>query len=82
MPSIYTTLKKSDRKFIRTEKARIRRQFSDAVKQEEMITEMYKKLVPAMGTASPAKPIAAEPKKEAKKVVAKKPKAKKAKAVA
>jgi hypothetical protein len=35
---------KSTRKFIRTEKARIRRQFLDVKKQEEMIAELYKKL--------------------------------------
>ena len=38
---------KSIRKFIRTEKARIRRQFLDAKKQEELIKEMYNKLSPA-----------------------------------
>ncbi len=47
MPSIYTNLKKSDKKHIRTEKARIRRQFLDFAKQEELITELYKKMVPA-----------------------------------
>ena len=35
---------KSVRKFIRTQKAQIRRQFWDVKKQEEMIKEMYKKL--------------------------------------
>ena len=45
MPSIYTQLKSSDRKFIRTEKARIRRQFLDFKKQEEMINELYKRLL-------------------------------------
>ncbi|MBX4200571.1 hypothetical protein KW786_00395 [Candidatus Parcubacteria bacterium] len=37
------TLTHSDRKFIRSEKASIRAKFSDAKKQEEMITELYKK---------------------------------------
>ena len=35
---------KSVKKFIRTEKAQIRRQFLDAKKQEELIKEMYNKL--------------------------------------
>ena len=48
MPSIYSTLKSSDRKHIRTEKARIRRQFFDRKKQAELITELYKKMVPAL----------------------------------
>jgi len=37
---------KSIKKFIRTQKAQIRRQFSDAKKQEELIKEMYNKLSP------------------------------------
>lgn len=37
------TIKKSDKKFIRTEKARIRRQFLDVKKQEELIDNLYKK---------------------------------------
>lgn len=45
MPSIYTQLKDSDRKFIRTEKARIRRQFLDLKRQEEMIAELYKRVL-------------------------------------
>ncbi|OGZ65126.1 MAG: hypothetical protein A3C50_04060 [Candidatus Staskawiczbacteria bacterium RIFCSPHIGHO2_02_FULL_43_16] len=51
MPSIYPNLKFSDRKFIRTEKARIRRQFLDMAKQREMISELYKKLVPSENAA-------------------------------
>ena len=35
---------KSVKKFIRDQKAQIRRQFSDAKKQEELIKEMYSKL--------------------------------------
>jgi hypothetical protein len=34
----------SVRKFIRKEKARIRKQFFDFKKQEELISELYKKL--------------------------------------
>lgn len=45
MPSIYPQLKYSDRKFIRTEKARIRRQFLDTKKQEELITELYQRIL-------------------------------------
>jgi len=37
-------MSKSIRKFIRTQKAQIRRQFWDVKKQEEMIKEMYNKL--------------------------------------
>jgi hypothetical protein len=33
------------RKFIRQEKARIRREVLDIKKQEELITELYKKLI-------------------------------------
>lgn len=39
------TLKKSEKKFIRLEKARIRRQFFDIKKQEEMIDQLYKKFI-------------------------------------
>lgn len=35
---------KSLRKFIRNEKARIRRDFVDLTKQTELISELYKKL--------------------------------------
>ncbi len=59
MPSIYPNLKFSDRKHIRTEKARIRRQFSDLVKQKELISELYKK----MNAVAPEKPKAPEVKK-------------------
>ena len=37
---------KSVRKFVRTQKAQIRRQFWDVKKQEELIKEMYEKLMP------------------------------------
>ena len=38
-------LTKSARKFIRSEKARIRAQFLDVRKQEDLITELYKKML-------------------------------------
>ena len=68
------TIRKSDKKFIRTEKSRIRRQFSDSKKQEEMINELYKKFVK---TESPKEVKAEKPEKEVKteKGEAKKPKA-------
>ncbi|MDO8530016.1 MAG: hypothetical protein Q7S10_01205 [bacterium] len=37
------TLKKSDKKFVRLEKGRIRNQFLDVKKQEEMIDALYKR---------------------------------------
>lgn len=37
-------LNKSEKKFIRTKKAEIRKKFWDVKKQEEMIAEMYKKM--------------------------------------
>ena len=70
MPSIYTTLKKSDRKYISTQKARIRREFLDVKKQEEMISELYKRVLPNTEKAKEAKP--AE-EKETIKVKAEKP---------
>ncbi len=39
------TIRKSDKKFIRSEKARIRRQILDVKKQEEMIDNLYKKFI-------------------------------------
>ena len=36
-------IRKSDKKFIRHEKARIRRQFFDTKKQKELIDELYKR---------------------------------------
>lgn len=73
MPSIYPTLKHSDRKFIRTEKARIRRRFFDTVKQKEMISELYKRLLPQvkLEIAKEEKPAKKE---EPKKVEVKKEK--------
>ncbi|MGA2418086.1 MAG: hypothetical protein ABSF55_02515 [Candidatus Staskawiczbacteria bacterium] len=40
-------MSKSVKKFIRRQKALIRRQFLDIKKQEEMIKEMYNKINPA-----------------------------------
>ncbi len=42
--SMENKLSKSVKKFIRTQKAQIRRQFLDVKKQEELIKEMYNKL--------------------------------------
>lgn len=39
-----TKMSKSIKKFIRTQKAQIRRQFWDINKQEELIKDMYNKL--------------------------------------
>jgi len=63
-----SNLPKSIRKFIRLEKARIRVQFFDQKKQEEMITELYKKLSsqPVIQTKAQG-----EPKKEEKKTTLK-----------
>ncbi len=86
------TIKKSDKKFIRREKARIRGLFLDVKKQEEMINELYKKFstvsVPLSVIASEAKQsnsankeIASSPKAPRNDGVAKKPKIKKEKLV-
>ncbi len=65
------TIRKSDKKFIRTEKARIRAMVLDLKKQQEMIDKLYEKFLtkPAIKEAAPEKK--AEVKKEEK------PKAKK-----
>ena len=73
MPSIYTQLKSSDRKFIRREKARIRKQFLDFKKQEELITELYKKILNQKEVNHTS---AQEKKEEPKKVIVKKEKTK------
>jgi hypothetical protein len=44
-------IRKSDKKFIRHEKARIRAAFSDAKKQAEMINELYKRFIKSAGVA-------------------------------
>ena len=40
------SIRKSDKKFIRREKARIRKQFLDVKKQQEMINELYVRFLP------------------------------------
>ena len=68
------TIKKSDKKFIRLEKARIRAQFFDIKKQEEKINELYQRFTKKdkKSTHSPTntkiEAIAKEPKKAEKKV--------------
>ncbi len=71
------TIRKSDKKFIRKEKARIRRQFSDSKKQEEMINELYKRFS-AFLKVEGVKEIPV-PKVEVKKTVVKKEEPKKEK---
>jgi len=44
MQQIHKKFPNSTRKFIRTQKAQIRRQFWDVKKQTELIKEMYNKL--------------------------------------
>ena len=67
MPSIYPQLKKSDRKYIRTQKASIRRNFLDAKKQEEMISELYARLLGAPKKAEVVKEVKATKKEKVKK---------------
>ena len=83
------TIRKSDKKFIRLEKARIRRQFLDIKKQEELIDNLYKKFIkqpegkPEVESKKDLPAQSGEPKKvevkqeakksEAKPVAAKKP---------
>ncbi len=69
----------SDRKFIRLEKSRIRAKFTDAKKQEEMITELYQKFSgePKAAQAPKAeKPVEKKEVKAEKTSKAKKPKSK------
>ena len=63
------TIRKSDKKFIAREKGRIRAQFSDIKKQEELIDNLYKKFLPT-DKASQVKEVVA-PKAEVKKEVQK-----------
>lgn len=65
-------IKKSDKKFIRREKARIRAKFYDAKKQEELISALYQRFL-----ATPLKELTSEQKPEAKQEN-KEPKVKKA----
>mgnify|MGYP001561667512 CR=1 FL=1 len=79
----YAKLKKSDRVYIRNQKAKIRRQFWDVAKQEEMITAIYERLLPSpkIVEGGESKPVKVEQKKEVKKEEAPKAKAKKEKKV-
>ncbi len=49
------TIRRSDKKFIRLEKARIRKQFFDVAKQEELINELYKSFIPKTASEVAAK---------------------------
>jgi len=60
------TIRKSDKKFIRKEKARIRRQFLDVKKQEELIGELYKRFL-GKPEVTATKEVKTEVKKEVKK---------------
>lgn len=59
-------IKKSDKKYIRLQKARIRAQFLDVKKQQEMINELYQRFIPK------AKVETTEVKAEKKELVVKK----------
>ncbi|MBI2049906.1 MAG: hypothetical protein HYT35_00400 [Candidatus Staskawiczbacteria bacterium] len=53
---VFKKLPNSTRKFVRSEKARIRRQFFDYKKQQEAIANMYNKILnPPMAVAKKAK---------------------------
>lgn len=69
------TIRKSDKKFIRLEKARIRDRFSDLTKQEEAIAELYKRFLSKADKEAVATEV-----KEVKKEAPKKEAAPKAKA--
>ncbi len=60
------TIRKSDKKFIRLEKARIRRQFFDLKKRQEMINELYKRFIKT--DAQPVITKAEQPKKVEKPI--------------
>ena len=68
------TIKKSDKKFIRREKARIRGQFSDAKKQQELINELYNRFLqkPEVKEISEVKEVKEAKKESVKKVEKKK----------
>lgn len=69
------TIRKSDKKYIRTQKALIRRQFLDVKKQQEMIDALYAKFIKKEGVTVEKAP--APKKASVKKVEPKKAKAKK-----
>ena len=62
------TIRKSDKKFIRKEKARIRREFSDLKKQQEMIDALYKRFIKSNVVA-----VVSEPKQKVKEAKVEKP---------
>jgi len=64
------TLPLSTRKFIRSEKARIRAQFLDTAKRKELIGQLYSKF------SAKAEDLLVAPKEVKKEVVEKEPKAK------
>ena len=64
-------IKKSDKTFIRKEKARIRSQFLDVKKQEELINNLYKKFLNKPETTGAAPDKKEEKKVEVKPVTAK-----------
>lgn len=77
---MFKKLPNSTRKFIRLEKARIRRQFLDYKSQKEAIENMYKKvlnqpIVKKAGEIEPAK-LEKTPPEQQKKKIAQKPKTK------
>lgn len=72
-------IKKADKKFIRLEKARIRREFLDVAKQEELINKLYERFASKAEKAVDAlKAPKTETKKQEAKPKAKTPKAEKA----
>jgi len=75
------TIKKSDKKFIRLEKARIRAQFFDIKKQEEKINELYQRFTKKdkKSIQSPVKTKTETIKKESQKTEKKDSKEKKVK---
>ena len=77
---MFKKLPNSTRKFIRSEKARIRRQFLSYKQQKEAITNMYNKILnqPIVKKATEPKPVELEKTlfKKQKKETTKKPKGK------
>lgn len=53
-------IKYSDKKFIRLEKSRIRRQFLDVKKQEELINNLYKRFVKQEALPAKVEPVKVE----------------------
>lgn len=61
------TIKKGDKKYIRLQKALIRRQFLDSKKQREMIDALYAKFIKKEGVADTVKLKTESKKKTVKK---------------